>query len=342
MKGYNRVFLFICIAVLFIISCATYSRITNLTPAYLYSKPYVSTIKDPYVKFENYKTFSVFPLSIISEENKMNPILERQLLFYVRNILEAKGYKFVQIDKNPDFLITLTADAEYHETYIPPSSITLPYWVPGKTITSFEYSSGSFDFNTFGDYSYYGWGTWSGTKYKTTYIPGYMTAITYNRAGRTIGHFYPAAAVIAYDSKTLKNIWIGSGAGTSDNPDIRVSGQLVLLNILKDFPNCYHSLEKDAIKSGMIGVGIAIFTSDGNAYYPTVVDLIDNMPAKRAGLKMHDMIIDINGVSTLNKALSEVRQLLRGSPGTEVNIKVKRLDKIFDFTIKRVECDNRK
>jgi len=45
------------------------------------------------------------------------------------------------------------------------------------------------------------------------------------------------------------------------------------------------------------------------------------------------MIIEINGVSTLNKSFSEVANLLVGKPGAELNIKVKRLNEILQFTI---------
>ena len=163
-----------------------------------------------------------------------------------------------------------------------------------------------------------------------------MTTRTYTRPGYTIGHFYPAAVIQVYDGKTLENVWMGSGAGTSDNPDIRISGQLVLYHILKDYPNCSSLDSRDDMKRGMIGVQIGIFTNDGNSYFPTVLRLLEGMPAKEAELKEYDMIIEINGVSTLNKPFSEIMNIFRGAPGTEVDIKVKRLDKILSFTIQHV------
>jgi len=310
---------------LLVISCTT-TKVTNLSPSALYSAPSTSSFKDPDVQFESYNTFSVFPLSLISEENKMNPILERQLLFSIRNVIEAKGYKFVQIDQKPDFLVTAGADAKYKENYVPPSSITLPFWMPGKTITTYGNSFGNFN-------SSYGWGTWSGSSKETTYIPGYMTTRTYARPGYTIGHFYPAAVIQVYDSKTLKNVWMGSGAGTSDNPDIRISGQFVLFSILKDFPK--YSGPEIIKEKGMIGIKYYICTNDGNSYFPTMLGLFDGMPAEKAGLKMYDMIVEVNGVSTLNKSFSEVMNLFRGLPGTTVNVKVRRLNEILNFTILR-------
>lgn len=335
MRKYFKIWAALGIIPLLLISSATITKFTNLSPAYLYLTPSTSIFRDPDAQLERYKTFSVFPLSLISEEAKMNPILERQLLFYIRNLVEAKGYEFVQLGQNPDFLVTLGADIEYQESYVPPSSITLPYWVPGKTITTYGSSSGSFNFNTFSDYSSYAWGTWSSWNTETTYIPGYMTTRTYTRPGYTIGHFYPAAVIQVYDGKTLESVWMGSGAGTSDNADIRISGQFVLAHILKDYPNCPSVGIKDDIKRGMIGIQYGIFTDDGNSYFPTVINLLEGMPAKKAGLKVYDMIIEVNGVSTLNKSFSEIMSLFRGEPGTEVNVKVKRLNEILNFTIRR-------
>jgi hypothetical protein len=335
MRKYFKIWAGLGIIPVLIISCATTTKLTNLSPAYLYFTPSTSSFRDPDAQLERYKTFSLFPLSLISKESKMNPILERQLLFYIRNLLEAKGYEFVQLGQNPDFLVTLWADIKYQESYVPPSSITLPHWVPGKTITTYGSSSGSFKLNTFGDYSSYGWGTWSSSDTKTTYIPGYMTTRTYTRPGYTVGHFYPTAVIQVYDGKTLRNVWMGSGAGTSDNADIRISGQFVLAHILKDYPNCLSLGIKDNIKSGMIGIQYGIFTNDGNSYFPTVINLREGAPAKKEGLEVHDMIIEVNGVSTLNKSFSEVLSLFRGEPGSEVNVKVMRLNEILNFTIRR-------
>lgn len=112
MRMYFKIWTVLVFSILLLISCAT-TKVTNLSPAYLYLTPSTSSYRDPDAQFENYKTFSVFPLSLISEEAKMNPILERQLLFYIRNVLEAKGYEFVQIDQDPDFLVTSGADVKY-------------------------------------------------------------------------------------------------------------------------------------------------------------------------------------------------------------------------------------
>lgn len=62
---------------------------------------------------------------------------EKQLLFFLRNCLEAKGYRFVPLDQNPDFLATITVSSQCQECYVPPSTAQLPVWVPGRTITTY-------------------------------------------------------------------------------------------------------------------------------------------------------------------------------------------------------------
>jgi hypothetical protein len=143
-----------------------------------------------------YRTFAVFPYSVLDTLTQRNPILDQQLLFYVRNLLEEKGYKFVQLNEEPDFLVTVDAHSQYYENYIPPQSVTLPSWVPGKTITVQGSSTGNFNFNTFGDLNSYGWGNWSQNSTQTVQVPGYLTTQTYTTPGYTVDHYYPIVDIM--------------------------------------------------------------------------------------------------------------------------------------------------
>lgn len=308
------------LAALTLTSCATAPGVTNLSPAYLYQTPSVSSFQDPDATLAWYSTFAVFPASLITEEANRNEIMEKQLLFFLRSCLEAKGYRFVPLDQSPDFLATVSITSEYKESYVPPSTGVLPVWVPGRTITSYGNTSGTFTYNSYGSYSSYGWGSYSGSRSSSTYVPGYMTTQTYTRPGYAVGHHYPVAAVSMYDAKSLKNVWLGTGAGTSDNPDARVSGQFIVTNILSRFP---HAAERTADpSSGVVGVGLLVFTNDGNNYVPTVLSVASGSPAKKAGIKPHDMILSVNGVQLVNRPFSEAMQLLGGDPGTSVTLQL--------------------
>jgi hypothetical protein len=332
-------FLIVILVACCITSCAA-PRKTTLSPAALRAEPVATSYKDPGANFSQYKTFSVFPLSMISKEPKMNEIMEKQLLFQVRCLIELFGYKFVQLNEKPDFLATIGATSEYHETYIPPQTITIPWWVPSQTIVS----SGSFNFNQLGAYSSYGWGNYLGT----TTTPGYFIPTQITTPGRTIGYHYPIVFFKAYDAKTLQSVYEGKGVGVSDNPDVRVSGQIVLAKIFKDFTPCSDMqvlptssakpirLFKDtSINDGMLVVKALILTIDGNNYFPTVIELYPNSSLTKAGIQKEDMIISIDGVSLANKTIPEIRKLTRGTPGTKVNLEVLRKTERLSFTVTR-------
>jgi len=55
-----------------------------------------------------------------------------------------------------------------------------------------------------------------------------------------------------------------------------------------------------------------------------VVDVIENGPAANAGLKMDDVISEIDSKSTSGEELQSVASRLRGAPGTEVRLTIDR------------------
>ncbi len=314
--------------------CATTPKITNLSPAYLYSKPILSSFKSPEVDFTGYRTFSVFPQSLIAGETEMNEILEKQMLFFLRNQLEVKGYKFVELNQKPNFIATISASSKYETSYVPPRTVTLPQWVSGQTIHTYGTSSGIFNFNTFGSRSSYGWGNYSGSSTSQTYIPGYMTTQTYRRESYTIGHYYPVAGISIYDMKTLQRVWLGTGVGTSDNPDVRVSSQFVISQIVAEFPNAPAPYDYQPTY-GIIDIAIGIFTIDGNNYVPTLTKVVENSPSHKAGLRKHDMILAVDGAQVINKPFGDVMKLINGTPGTTALLDVWRTGEKLSIEVTR-------
>jgi carboxyl-terminal processing protease len=69
------------------------------------------------------------------------------------------------------------------------------------------------------------------------------------------------------------------------------------------------------------GLGIVISIRDGAL---TVISPIEGTPASKAGLKAKDKIVKIGEESTINMALDEAVQRLRGKPGSKVAIGVQR------------------
>lgn len=69
------------------------------------------------------------------------------------------------------------------------------------------------------------------------------------------------------------------------------------------------------------GLGITIVVRD---HYPTVVSPIEGTPAFFMGIQGGDQIVEIEGESTYDWKSDQAVKLLRGEPGTQVNIKIKR------------------
>ncbi|MCK5804128.1 MAG: S41 family peptidase [Lentisphaeria bacterium] len=82
------------------------------------------------------------------------------------------------------------------------------------------------------------------------------------------------------------------------------------------------------------GIGVVISMREGIL---TIVTPIEDTPGSRAGLLAGDQIVTITGKSTKGMAMSEVTKLLKGEPGTVVEIAVRRpsTDDLRDLTIER-------
>ncbi|MEA3446878.1 MAG: S41 family peptidase [Bacteroidota bacterium] len=70
------------------------------------------------------------------------------------------------------------------------------------------------------------------------------------------------------------------------------------------------------------GIGAIIRKIDKHVI---IVQPYKDFPADKAGLKAGDALLEVNGVSLKNKSTSAVSELLKGQPGTEVDLKIKRV-----------------
>lgn len=68
------------------------------------------------------------------------------------------------------------------------------------------------------------------------------------------------------------------------------------------------------------GLGVEVSISDA---YITVVAPIEGTPADKAGIKAGDQIIQIGDQSTKNMSIAEAVSIMRGEPGSEINIVVR-------------------
>ena len=89
------------------------------------------------------------------------------------------------------------------------------------------------------------------------------------------------------------------------------------------------------------GIG-ALIQYDGE--YTRISEPYEGWPAQKAGLQAGDAILSVNGIDTHKKPTDQVSELLKGQPGTEVKLQIKRygIEKPMEFTLTRekVKIDN--
>lgn len=68
-----------------------------------------------------------------------------------------------------------------------------------------------------------------------------------------------------------------------------------------------------------------------------VIDPYENFPAQKAGLLPGDVFIEIDGKNVEGLTSPEVSEKLKGQPGKELNLKIKRQGELMDFTLVREE-----
>ena len=85
------------------------------------------------------------------------------------------------------------------------------------------------------------------------------------------------------------------------------------------------------------GIGVEIGVRDGK---PTILRVLADNPAEKAGLKAGDVILGVNDQSTNNWQPDKVSAAVRGDVGTTVKLTIGRGTETKDITITRAEVNN--
>ncbi|HKL41449.1 MAG TPA: S41 family peptidase [Clostridia bacterium] len=81
--------------------------------------------------------------------------------------------------------------------------------------------------------------------------------------------------------------------------------------------------------------GIGIIVTAGKGDFITIVSPIEDTPGEAAGLKSGDKIIEANGTEVFSETMDEAIDIMKGEPNTDVTLKIKRGQEIFDVSITR-------
>ncbi|MEE9187620.1 MAG: S41 family peptidase [Bacteroidota bacterium] len=101
-----------------------------------------------------------------------------------------------------------------------------------------------------------------------------------------------------------------------------IDGMLDVLDPYTVFIDEKESEEVELITTGKYGgIGVTIGLRDG---YITVISLMEGYSAEKQGLEVGDRIIEIEDESAIDMKPLDVRSLVRGTPGTEVHMKIDR------------------
>ena len=82
------------------------------------------------------------------------------------------------------------------------------------------------------------------------------------------------------------------------------------------------------------GIGASSFRKGDSI---VIADIFEGGPAAKAGLRIGDMLLEVNNRSLKNIDPDAVDELIKGQSGTSVRLKISRLSQEMDFNIKREE-----
>jgi carboxyl-terminal processing protease len=95
---------------------------------------------------------------------------------------------------------------------------------------------------------------------------------------------------------------------------------------------------REEVTGKFVGIGVEVSIRDGEI---VVVSPIEDTPAKKAGLRSGDIIINVDGTFTRGKQLQEIIKNLKGLPGSKVKLLVRRegFNEPLEFNIDRTTIE---
>lgn len=111
-----------------------------------------------------------------------------------------------------------------------------------------------------------------------------------------------------------------------------------MLNSLDPYTNFYSEAESEDARFQITGQYGGIGATVGQrGDYIMITDPYEGYPAQKEDLRPGDLILAIDGNSTKGKTTADVSKLLKGQPGSEVKLLLKRGEDTYTKTLKREE-----
>ncbi len=92
----------------------------------------------------------------------------------------------------------------------------------------------------------------------------------------------------------------------------------------------------ESIEGSFTGIGVVIQNGEE---YTTIIEVYEDSPANKSGLKEGDVIIKVNGDDVKGKTGTELAKMIRGKKGTKVNLTIKRGDEELNVDVVRDVVD---
>ncbi len=130
---------------------------------------------------------------------------------------------------------------------------------------------------------------------------------------------------------------LSDSANEVESDELLESAIKGMVNYLGDPYSIYLSSEEaqdfnDTLNGEFVGIGVTVsVTEDGKI---SVIDVLEDSSAKKAGIEVGDEILGVDDY-VANADINELSSKIRGKEGTKVTLKIKRNDKEMDLEVQR-------
>ena len=337
--------------------CATMQS-PMLQSFWIGGQPIFAYEKDSKVDFSAFKSFTVFAQGSLQEGHQIDPLVEKQILFIVRNQFEVLGYRYTDSLEEADFFISAYYSNEYRDIKTQDSKVEIPEDIPGKISARLVESFSDISSLTGRDYFHDAKDNWGkplaiepqeeaqpeseqtdeAASPKVAADAGGPEEAGEVKDEVPAGHYYPAVCVVILDKESKQPLWSGQAIGATLESQVVLSAQNLIRNLFwggqAAFPVSRRLIESPVdVKDGSFGFFPHIRTTDGTSFYPFIGKVYLESPSYAQGLRPGDSITHMDGVPMLNLSFSQVLAGLDKAKGETLSLRVKKEGEIVDIDI---------